>query len=140
MDLVMNYPAVLVAALASFMIGFMWHGPVFGKTWMSLMKITPAQMEKGKKEMEKKMPLYMLLAFVQQLVTSFVIAVLCTLTGVIDVASAVILAVLLWLGMIATTLLSGVLWEGRSVPLYLFNLAYNFVNILVITLIVGLWI
>ncbi len=136
----MNYPAVLVAALASFMIGFMWHGPVFGKTWMSLMKITPAQMEKGKKEMEKKMPLYMLLAFVQQLVTSFVIAVLCTLTGVIDVASAVILAVLLWLGMIATTLLSGVLWEGRSVPLYLFNLAYNFVNILVITLIVGLWI
>lgn len=136
----MNYLAVLVAALASFMIGFLWHGPVFGKTWISLMKITPAQMEKGKKDMEKKMPLYMLLALVQQLVMSFVIAVLCAMTGVIDTASAVMLAVLLWLGIIATTFLNGVLWENKTVPLYVFNLAYHLVNILVITLIVGLWI
>jgi hypothetical protein len=140
MDLTVNYLAVLVAALASFMIGFLWHGPVFGKTWISLMQITPAQMEKGKKDMEKKMPLYMLLALVQQLVMSFVIAVLCAMTGVIDTASAVMLAVLLWLGIIATTFLNGVLWENKTVPLYVFNLAYHLVNILVITLIVGLWI
>jgi hypothetical protein len=140
MDFSVNYLAVLVAALAAFVIGFLWHGPLFGKTWMSLMKITPAQMEKGKKDMEGKMPLYLLVAFIQQLITAYVIAVLCTMTGVIDAAGAILLAVFLWLGMQVTTQINGVLWEGRSVPLYLFNITYHFVSIMVITLIVGLWI
>lgn len=140
MDLVVNYLAVLVAALASFVIGFLWHGPVFGKTWMVLMKITPAELEKGKKEMQQKMPYYMLLAFVQQLVTAYVLAVLCTMTGVIDSTGALMLAFFVWLGFIVTTMLNGVLWEKRTVPLYLFNIAYHAVIILVMTLIVGLWI
>ena len=31
--------AVLLAAVISYVIGFAWYGPIFGKTWMKLMKI-----------------------------------------------------------------------------------------------------
>lgn len=140
MDLsVFNFPAILVAALAAFFVGFMWHGPVFGKVWMKLMKITQADMKKGQKEMGKKMPLYMAVSYLQQLVTSFLMALFSLMLGASDVFSSVLLAFLIWIGFIATTLLNGVLWEKRSVPLYLFNIAYQFVNLVVIALIVGLW-
>ncbi len=135
----LNYTSIFVAALAAFFIGFLWHGPVFGKAWIKLMKITPSEMVKGRKEMAKKMPLYMLGAFIQQVITAGVIAVFCPLIGVPDAGRAILLAFLLWLGLISTTLLNGVLWEKRTVPLYLFNIVYQFVSLTVITLIVGLW-
>ncbi len=135
----LNLVAILVAAIAAFFIGFMWHGPVFGKMWMKLMKISKADMAKGQKEMAGKMHYYMITAFIQQLVTATALSIICIVCGVSDATGAIVLAILLWLGLIATTLLNGVLWEKRSIPLYLFNIAYHLVNIVVITLIVGLW-
>lgn len=140
MDFTVNYTAVVVAALAAFFIGFMWHGPVFGKQWIKLMKITPAQMKKGQQEMAGKMHWYMITAFLQQIVTAFVIAVLVQMVGVSDMIGAAMFGLLLWLGLIATTLLNGVLWEERSIALYLFNITYQLVSIVVVTLIVGLWV
>jgi hypothetical protein len=139
MNFAVNYVPVLVAALVSFFIGFMWHGPIFGKQWIKLMKITPAEMKKGQEEMSKKMPMYLIAAYIQQVVTAYVIAVLAPVVGVTDTPSAVLFAFLLWLGLIATTLLNGVLWEKRTIPLYVFNIIYQLVSIIVITLIVGLW-
>lgn len=134
-----NIISVFVAALAAFFIGFMWHGPVLGKQWMKLMKMTTADMEAGKKEMEGKMPFYMITAFLQQVVTAYVMAMFAIVFGVSDVATAVILGFLVWLGFIATTLLNGVLWEKRTMSLYLFNIAYHLVSLVVISLIVSLW-
>ncbi len=134
----LNWISLFVAALAAFFVGFLWHGPVFGKQWMKLMKITPQDMEKGKKKMAGKMHWYMIAAFIQQLVVAIVIGLMLQ-GGLLTVIMALQLAFLLWLGFIVTTLLNGVLWEQRTIPLYLFNIAYQFVNIAVITLIVGLW-
>lgn len=139
MNLDISYPSVIVAALAAFIIGFLWHGPVFGRQWMKLMKITPAQMKKGQEKMAKKMPVYLLVAFAQQLLTAFVIAVFVSMVAAFDPVSAFLLAFWMWLGLIATTLLNGVLWEERSIPLYLFNITYHLVSIIAITMIVGLW-
>lgn len=130
---------VAVAAIASFFIGFMWHGPVFGKQWISLMKMTPAELEKGKKEMGKKMPYYMLAAFVQQIIVAYALSLLAYVTNASDAMGAVLLAFIIWLGFIAPVLLNGVLWEKRSIPLYLFNLSYHFVIVAVMSLIVTLW-
>ena len=32
----MNWVAIVVATAAAMVIGFLWYGPVFGKTWMAL--------------------------------------------------------------------------------------------------------
>ena len=36
-----NLKAVVVSAVAAFVIGFLFHGPLFGKLWMKLAKIQP---------------------------------------------------------------------------------------------------
>ncbi len=139
MDIPVHYLAVLVAALASFVFGFLVHAPLFGSVWIGLMKITPQEMEQGKKEMQSKMPVYMLVAFLQQLVMAYILAHFVYVWDAFDVTSALTLAFWTWLGFIATVLLNGVLWEKRSVPLYLFNVAYHFGALAIMTLILALW-
>lgn len=132
----MNYLAVFVAAVAAFVIGFLWHGPLFGKQWMALSNIT----EKDIKEAQQQsMAPYMVVAFVQQVVKAFVVAMFSSMLGIMDVVGALQLAFWIWLGFIAMTLLDGVLWEKRTVPLYLFNIGYHLVALVVIALIVALW-
>jgi hypothetical protein len=139
MDVPVNYLAVLVAAVAAFAFGFLVHGPLLGKVWMGLMKITPADMEKGKKEMEKKMPLYMGAAFVQQLVIAYVTALFVFMSYATNVVDALILTFWLWLGYIATIHLNTVLWEKRTLPLYGFNVAYQFCSLAIVAVILTLW-
>ena len=45
-----NYLAVVLAALAAMVIGFVWYGPLFGKQWMALMGFTPQSMDEAKKK------------------------------------------------------------------------------------------
>lgn len=127
---------IVLAAVASFVFGFLVHGPLFGKQWMNLMKITPAQMEEGKKKMAGKMHYILGAAFLQQLITAAVLSHVLYAMGVYSVASAVMAACLLWLGLIATTLLNTVLWEERSKELYAFNIAYHLGNLVIICVIV----
>ena len=139
MDIPVNYVAIVVAAIVSFAFGFLVHGPVLGKVWMGLMEITPADMEKGKKDMEKKMPLYMGAAFVQQLVIAYVTALFVYMAYATTVADALILAFWIWLGYVATFHLNTVLWEKRALPLYGFNVAYQFATIAIVATILTLW-
>lgn len=139
MDVPVNYIAIVVSAVAAFVFGFLVHGPLFGKVWLDLMKVTPAEMEQGKKDMEKKMPLYMGAAFLQQLVVAYVMSIFVYMAYATSIADALLLAFWLWLGFIATTLLNGVLWEKRTLPLYGFNVAYHFVSLAIIATILTLW-
>jgi hypothetical protein len=41
-----NLLAVVVAGVLNFIIGFMFHGPLFGKLWMKLANIQPTGNEK----------------------------------------------------------------------------------------------
>jgi hypothetical protein len=137
MELAMNPLAVFVAAVAAFFIGFLWHGPVFGKQWMKMMGITP---EQAKAQMEKGgMGPTMLAAFLQQVIVAGVIAIFAYNLSIIGIEGALWLAGLAWLGFIATTLLNGVLWEKRSLNLYLFNITYHLVSLVAIVLIVVMW-
>ncbi|MGC9355126.1 MAG: DUF1761 domain-containing protein, partial [Mariniphaga sp.] len=42
-----NYLAVIVAALSSFMVGWIWYGPLFGKSWMKLHGFTEEELKEG---------------------------------------------------------------------------------------------
>jgi hypothetical protein len=45
-----NWPAVLVAALSAFMVGGLWYArPVFGNAWMVESNLTEAQIKTGNK-------------------------------------------------------------------------------------------
>ena len=134
-DITINYLVVFVATIASYVVGALWYGPLFGKTWMKLMGFTPESM----KSMKLTASQVMSLGFVTTLVTVFVLAHFAVVFGAEGVVGAFQLAFWVWLGFIATTLAGSVLWEGKSTKLYAFNIAYQFVSIFVAALVLVLW-
>ena len=123
-----NYLAVLVAAIAGMVIGFIWYNPkVFGKMWMKL---------SGVSSKDKPDKLNMLLAFISQLVMAYVLAMF---VQVGNLNASLQTSALLWLGFIGTMTLGSVLWQGKSWKLWLLNNAHNLVAILVMGSIIALW-
>lgn len=136
MTFTVNYVALLVAGIAAFVIGFLWHGPLFGKQWMRLSKMTDADMQAAKAE---GMAMQMIVAFIQQLVIAYVLAMFVSFFNVMDVMSALKMTFWIWLGFLAMPMLNGVLWERKSMNLYLFNVVYQFVVLFVMTMILAFW-
>ena len=108
-----------------FVLGFMWHGPLFGKTWMRLANIVPTGNEKLS-DMQKQM----LLNFLADIVLAGVlygaikVAVTSSLaTNGVMWVSGVIVAVFLWLGFVVAGSSPEVIWMGRSKKLWLFELS-----------------
>lgn len=134
-----NFLAVFVAALAAFFIGFMWHGPVFGKQWMKMMEIPQSKVDAMQAKGMGPMIPRMLAALVQQIVIALVVAHLATALSITGAVPAILFALLLWIGFIATVLLNTVLWEERKMELYLFNIIYQLVSLIAVSLIVVLW-
>lgn len=133
-EIVVNYWAVLAAAIANMAIGMLWYGPIFGKQWMAMTGIT--------KESMKDMPLKPWQAMIGGLVTSLIIAyvlVFFTLTWVSSLTEALMSTFWIWLGFVATTQLSGFLWEGKSFKLFVLNTAYSLIAYGVMTAILFLW-
>lgn len=134
---IVDYTAVLGAAVAAFVLGFLWHGPVFGKQWMKLMGMTQHDMERAKAK--GGMGKTMIMAFIAALVTSYVIAQFARLWGASSITGAVQLTFWIWLGFVVPLMLNGVLWEGRSRGLYLFNIIYYFFSLLVMSAVIVMW-
>ena len=136
MDIAVNYLAVVVAAVAAYAVGAVWHSPIgFGRLWMGLMGLKPDDMG--------RMPLTatqaMVIGFFVTLLQAFVLAHFVVLVGAVTLSLALQLGFWAWLGFLAPTLANGWLWEGKSLKLFGFNAAYSLANILVMAAILGLW-
>lgn len=70
MNVEVNYLAVLVAAVVSMVVGFIWYGPLLGKQWMKERGLSASNMKAAQKEMGK---LYGL-SFVVSLITAYVLS------------------------------------------------------------------
>jgi hypothetical protein len=115
---------VVAAAIASMVVGMLWYGPLFGKEWMKLMKISPAKM----KQMGKSAGNSYFYAFVAALISAFVLSIFINFANATTIGEGAVIGVWAWLGFIATTTLNSVLWEGKSENLYLLNNSHQLVN------------
>jgi hypothetical protein len=132
-----NYPAVVVAAIANMIIGFVWYGPLFGKTWMKLSGITPDPAKAS------SMGRSYLLAFVGSLVMSYVLAHAIVFGAAYfemnGVSAGLMCGFWNWLGFIAPVMLGAVLWEGKPWSLWLLMNGYYLVVLLVMGTILAAW-
>ena len=136
--IVINYWAVLVAALASFFIGMLWYSPLlFVKPWMASMGkvFNPTEMP----SMGSMLP-QMGVSLIAQLVGAYVLAHFAIAFGASDVHGALLLAFWVWIGFLATNALSGVLWEGKPMVWYYITAGHLLVSTVVSSLILVLWI
>jgi len=89
-------------------------------------KMTKKDIKKAQKEgMGKEYILNFLGNFVMVLMLGFFVAA----TGAASFVEGVVTGFWLWLGFVVTTSLSPVLWEKRSMTIYLINALYNAVVI-----------
>jgi hypothetical protein len=137
--LTINILAVIASAIAAFIIGFLFHGPLFGKLWMKLADIHPTGNEKLS-DMIPQMLWNLLSNFVTALILSVVYLLASTspyLSGM-GVWGGIICALLVWLGFLVTSSSIEVIWMGRSVKLWLFECVSSFVVMVVMGLIIAL--
>lgn len=126
-----NYLALVLSSVASMIIGMIWYGPLFGEAWMKEMGFTKADMEKAKK---KGMAGTMFTAFVSWLVLSYFAGYFIEMAGTAgDYMASLKVVGAIWLGFIATVSLGSVLWENKSVKLYILNNGYDVVTFAAIT-------
>ncbi len=138
--LAINFLAVIVAAAASFVIGFLLHGPVSGKLWMRLANIQPTGNEKMSDMYGK-----MFWNFVVNLVTAYGIALLYLLSSASPLMSGsavwngIVCALIAWFAFVATSTSIEVIWMEKSFKLWLFEFFASLIAMSVIGAIIGAW-
>jgi len=134
MLLAINFWAVLVAAIASYVIGWAWYSLIFAKLWLKLHGIDETSVQ------NMQMPYgTMAVEFVTTLIITFFIGEFAVWVGAFSWLGGVVLAFWIWLGFYATTLMGGVLWEKVPVKLYMINVSRWLVCLLAMGAIIGAW-
>lgn len=132
-----NYWAVLVAGIASMVVGSLWYSPLlFGNAWMRLSGLSAERLAELK---AKGMGKTYALGFLTSLIMAYVLAHFVGIWDASGVAGAFQLAFWIWLGFIATKSLGSVLWEGKPYRLYFLNISHDLISIFVMALILTFW-
>ena len=135
-----NYLAVLVAGVASMVVGFLWYGVFFKKQWMEMMGITTESMA----GMKMSANMAYLIQFVASLVMACVLARLIN-WGLIYYPEVSALKVGIyvgfwaWLGFVAPVTLGVVLWENKPWKLWFINASHYLVGLLVMGAVLSFW-
>ena len=126
-----NYLAVIVAALISFLIGGLWYSPIlFGKQWMAEMGFTD-------EDTKGSMGMIFGTTFVLSLIIAFNLAAF--LGPEADLVWGLTAGALAGIGWVATALGILYLFERRSMRLYLINAGYHAVTFTLMGGLLGLW-
>jgi uncharacterized protein DUF1761 len=136
-----SWVAVLVAVVASFVFGWLWYGPLFGKKWAALMKF-PSDMKPDPKVMMRGMVLMVIGTFLTAYTMVFFSDIWRpTVWGGGPDSPGYFYGFLtglwVWIGFYVPMLLSGVAWEGKGWPLFGLNVAYAFLNLQLIAMIIA---
>jgi hypothetical protein len=113
--------AIGLAVVASFIFGYLWYGPLFGKTWAGLMGFKMTEECKGKP------PLSALLLTL--LGTAFTVFALAYILGNYKPACNFGAALLVWFGFYVPLLFSTVTWERKPWKLFVLNAAFYLLNL-----------
>lgn len=127
-----NWLAILVSALSTFLIGGLWYSPaVFGKAWMKENGFTEESM-KG-----SNMVKIFGLTFVLALIASVNLAMF--LGPDVNVGLGAFYGFLAGFGWVATFVGTHYLFERKSFKLFLINAGYSTVSLTVMGVIIGAW-
>jgi hypothetical protein len=136
-----NYAAVLVCAVVSMGIGYLWYGPFFGKPWMKEMGFKKESMDAAmKKGMGKTYGMMFAGSILMAWVLAHALIFSAAYMGLTGVSSGLITGFFNWLGFVVPVSLGSVLWDGKSWKLYGINTGYYLVTLLAMSTILAVWV
>jgi xanthine/uracil permease len=117
---------VVVAAILNVVIGAIWYSKrLFGPAWLKLCEMKEKEMKGNKKGM--------LWGFVVSLIIAYFLSFFQGHLGVTSISDGMLVGFLLWLGFVATTQISGVLWCKKPFKLFAINTGYKLLSFLVMS-------
>ncbi len=130
-----NFMAVLAAAVASWMVGAAWYG-VLAKQWMASLGWT----EEDVKSPDGKMPMGpMITSFVAEIIMALVLLGVLSHMKVAGIQIALMVAFLIWLGFVVTTIAVNNAFSKRSIMLTVIDSGHWLLVLLVQGIVLGLW-
>ncbi len=132
-----NFWPILVASIVSFGVSALWYSPIlFGKEWMSLVKMTDADMDAARSKGIWK--LY-IIQFIMTLIGFCVLAFVIASTSAQGGSNGAFMGFLVWLGFVATGAVSGLIWEKYPFKLMLIDTVSILVTLVIGGAIIGAW-
>ncbi|NGP76521.1 DUF1761 domain-containing protein [Balneolaceae bacterium YR4-1] len=128
----LNIWAILVATLSTFLVGWLWYGPLFGKSWMTATGLSEEQLQQG------NMAKIFGLAFVFELIMAFNLAMFLNDPS-IGLQEGTLYGFLTGFGWVFFALAVNALYEQKSWKYILVNGGYWTVTFTVMGLILGAW-
>jgi len=129
----LNYWAILVAALSTFVVGSLWYSPVlFGKKWMELNDFTEETLKEG-----LPMPVIFGGSFVASLLAAFALAMFLGTSA--DLWMGLFAGFVIAVFWISSSRLNNVLFEQGKIGLFWIHSGYDLVTYLLMGAIIGGW-
>jgi hypothetical protein len=134
-----NLWAVLVAAVATMVVGFVWYSPIlFANPWMKLMGLDPNDKAKIAEMQKAAAPSYAL-SFVASILSAAVLGKIIAIASVHSVLYGMKFGMAIWLGFVTTVQLTNSLFSRQPARLYAINTGYQLVCYLAMGAIMGAW-
>ena len=128
-----NYLALLVAAVARLLFGWLWYSPLlFGKAWMSLTNCNPD-------EMKRRMPILAPADLICNFIMAFVLVHAVHYAGAANAGQGAAVGFFNWLGFIGVTMLGLVFYENRPFKLFLINNGFLLLSLLIMGAVLAVW-
>ena len=135
----LNWLAILVAAISTMIVGFVWYSPLlFAKPWMREMGYDPNDKAKTQEMQKSAGPAYAG-SFVASLVSAFTLALILHGLRAEDLHFGLMVSFHVWLGFVATVQFTGAFFTKQSMKLFGINTGYQLVCYLVMGAILSAW-
>lgn len=128
-----NYAAIVVSAVAYWLLGALWYGFLFQKQYSDLEHFTEDQL----KAVYTILPY--IITFLLNLLIAFVLAQICIWRNANTAAKGASLGILLWIGFIGPTTYTTYMFEMRPKALFAINEFFSLVGLCVMGIIIGAW-
>lgn len=122
----------VIGAVASMVLGFLWYSPIlFAKPWMRLSGITDKDMEGMKKGMGKTYGA----SFVAAIIMAAALGLVLSWARPVSLTDAFVVSFVVWLGFVASTMITSVLFDKKPFNLFLINSGYQLASLLVMAVV-----
>jgi len=128
-----NYPAVIVAAIAYWVLGAVWYGVLFSKPWMALEHITIEQAQ----SVSPVIPY--IVSFLLELLIAYSLAQICIWRNANTIGRGASVGVLVWIGFVGPIALMTYMFEMRPRALFAINEFYPLAGLVLMGAILGAW-
>lgn len=124
--------AVIVVTVLNNVLGMTWYSKsLFGTEWAKAHKFDLGTL--------KATPMHFIAAIGVSFLTALVFSLLVNWFGINSAWQGMVLGFMIWLGFIATTHFSGVIWAQKPLKAYVIDTGFQLVSMLMMGAILGYW-